>query len=324
MRTIVALTAVIAVCLTSPLVAQTQTSPVVMTVNDQPVYFWEMRLVVPQVQMELTSRGVEQTRDLVLRLAAKKVVEAKLLAQEARRRDLNPDREVVDAAIQQIEATAGGRENLDATLKQLGATRDDLRSNVWETEAVKLLVAKDIEPKVTVTPQEISAFYDENPDVFTQPDTVRARHILIRVTPNEPEAAKKTARTRIETAHRRVLDGEDFAAVATEVSDGPNAANGGDLGFFAQDSMVPVLANAAFALDVGEISDIIESQFGFHIVKVLDKKPAGKLTFAEAKGPAEQLMKEQKTAEMVTLLIRELTESATVIQTTQPAAATGE
>jgi peptidyl-prolyl cis-trans isomerase C len=295
-----------------------------MTVNDQPVYFWEMRLVLPQVQMELASRGVEQTRDLVIRLAAKKVVEAKLLAQEARRRNLNPSRESVDQAIQEIEKSAGGSDGLDKTLKELGATRDDLRSNISETEAVKLLVAKDIEPKVTVTPQEISAFYDENPDVFTQPDTVRARHILIRATPNEPDAAKKTARSRIEQAHRRVLAGEDFAAVATEVSDGPNAANGGDLGFFAQDSMVPVLANTAFALDVGEISDIIESQFGFHIVKILAKKPAGKLTFAEARGPAEQLLKEQKTADMVTLLIRELTESATVIQTTQPAATTGE
>lgn len=293
-----------------------------MTINDQPVYFWEMRLVLPQVQMELASRGVEQTRDLVLRLAAKKVVEAKLLAQEARRRNLNPSREMVDAAIQDIEQSAGGREGLNATLQELGATYDDFRANVWETEAVKLLVAKDIEPKVTVTRQEISAFYDENPNVFMQPDMVRARHILIRVTPNEPEAAKKAARSRIEKAHRRVVGGDDFAAVATEVSDGPNAANGGDLGFFAQDSMVPVLANAAFALDVGEISDIIESQFGFHIVQILDKKSAGKLTYAEARGPAEELLKENKMGEMVTLLIQELTASATIIQTTQTAGTT--
>jgi peptidyl-prolyl cis-trans isomerase C len=316
--------ALIAVCLTPSLAAQAQTSPVVMTVNDQPVYLWEMRLVLPQVQMELASRGVEQTHDLVLRLAAKKVIEAKLLAQEARRRNLNPSSEMVDAAIQDIEQSAGGREGLDATLKDLGATYDDFRANVWETEAVKLLVAKDIEPKVTVTRQEISAFYDENPDVFMQPDMVRARHILIRVTLNEPEAAKKKARSQIEKAHRRVVNGEDFAAVATEVSDGPNAANGGDLGFFAQDSMVPVLANAAFALDVGEISDIIESQFGFHIVQILDQKPAGRLTYAEARGTAEELLKENKMGEMVTLLIRELTESATIIQTTQAAGTTSD
>jgi peptidyl-prolyl cis-trans isomerase C len=324
MRKIVALMALVAICTTSLLFAQTQASPVVMTVNDQPVFFWEMRLVLPQVQMELASRGVEQTRDLMLRLAAKKVVESKLLAQEARRRNYNPSSEAVDAAIKGIEVSAGGRDRLDATLKELGATYDDLRANVEETEAVKLLVARDFEPKVTVTPQEVAAFYDDNPDVFMQPDRVRARHILTRVNPNDPEAAKKAARSRIETAHKRVLAGEDFAAVATEMSDGPNAAAGGDLGFFAQDSMVPVLANAAFALDVGEVSDIIESQFGFHIVKILAKKPAGTLPFAEAKGPAEQLLKENKMGEMVTLLIRELTESATIIQTTQPAATTGD
>jgi peptidyl-prolyl cis-trans isomerase C len=311
----------IAVCLTAPLSAQTQEDHVVMTVNDQPVYYWELRLAVPQVQADLAARGVEQTRDLVIRLAAKTVVESRLLAQEARRRNVNPSKESIDAAMKDIEMRAGGREELEATLKNLGTSRDDLRAHVWESEAVKLLIASQVESLVSVTPQEVSTFYDENPDVFMQPDLVRARHILIRVTPNEPEAAKKEARSRAKAAHRRVVGGEDFAAVATEVSDGPNAANGGDLGYFAQDSMVPVLANAAFALDVGKISDIIESQFGFHIVKIEDKKPAGKMTFAEAKGPAEQLLRENKTGEMVMLLVSELTKSANIVQTVQPTGA---
>jgi peptidyl-prolyl cis-trans isomerase C len=314
MRRIVTRAVLLAVWVAMPLAAQTKLAPVVMTVNDQPVYSWEISLLFPQVQAELASRGEQQNRDLVVRTAVNRVVEARLLAQEARRRNLKPDSGRVDVAMKQIEEQAGGREGLDTVLGGLGATYAQLRTSVAESELVKEFVLTQIEPQVTVTPLEISAYYDQNPEMFTRPDMVRARHILVRITRTATETEKDTARARASAAHRRVVAGEDFASVATEVSEGPNASNGGDLGFFARDSMVPALANPAFGLNIGEISAVIETQFGFHVLKILEKRAASKMTLAEVRSEVEQLVRENKTGGMVSKLLAELAEAATIVE----------
>jgi len=90
------------------------------------------------------------------------------------------------------------------------------------------------------------------------------------------------------------------------------------MGFFAQDSMVPALANAAFALKIGEISGVIETQFGFHIVKMLEKRPTSKMSFEEAKEPVRRLLKENRAGEKVAELLVKLKESATVVTMAPP------
>jgi parvulin-like peptidyl-prolyl isomerase len=172
-----------------------------------------------------------------------------------------------------------------------------------------------------VTAEEIVAFYNANPDTFDRPDMVRARHILFRLTPNSTTAYKKVARTRATAARQRVVAGEDFAIVAGEVSEGREASNGGDMGFFAQDAMMPELTNVAFALEIGQISDIIETRFGFHILKVEGKRAASKMPFEEAKEPVRLLLIENKNGEKLAELLVELNETATIVRITQPGAA---
>ena len=213
-----------------------------------------------------------------------------------------------------IENQAGGAEGLEAALVGLGATPEQLRANVAESELVRLFLSTQIMPQVTVTPEEVSAFYNENTEIFDRPDMIRARHILIRITQGASQEEKDSAKARATAARERVIAGEDFAAVATEVSEGPNASNGGDLGFFARDSMVPALANAAFALDIGEISYVIETQFGFHVVRVEDKRAASRISFEEAKGQAEELLRENESGRLLAELLAELAESATIVQ----------
>jgi peptidyl-prolyl cis-trans isomerase C len=294
------------------------TSPIVMTVNDQPVYSWEMALLVPEIQIEMLNRGAKPTREEIFRVATQKMVDARLLAQEARRRDLAPEKASVDEALARIEEQAGGPEGLDAALTKLGATLEQLRANAVETELVRLFVETQIEPQVTVTAAEVSAFYDENPQQFERPDMVRARHIIVRINPNMTADEKNRSRNRAKAAHRRVLAGEDFATVASEVSEGPNASKGGDLGFFAHDSMMPDLTNVAFSLEVNQVSDVIETRFGFHILKLEEKRPASKMTFSEAKAPVRRLITENKVGLMVEQLLVELRKNAAVVMAVPP------
>jgi peptidyl-prolyl cis-trans isomerase D len=146
---------------------------------------------------------------------------------------------------------------------------------------------------------EVEQFYTTHMNRYRQPKKVSARHILIKVAEGASDADKQAARERIEAARKRVVDGkEDFAAVATELSEDSSAKQGGSLGFFGPGAMVKPFEDAAFALDKGGISDIVESRFGFHVIKVDDiQEPVTReLEDAEVE-IARQLMREK--AQMV-------------------------
>ena len=319
MRKAILWAALLAVSIALPLAAQVKNNVVVVTVNDQPVYSWEAGLMIPQVQRELAGRGAPPKQEEVISMAVRRIIDSRLLGQEALRRKLKSDDARVEQAIAEIEERAGGREGLNATLGRLGATYDQLRASAAETDLVRVFVTTQIEPQVTVTVDDVAEFYDANPEMFDRPDMVRARHILVRVTPTSTTADKKDARTRAQAAHQRVVAGEDFAAVAGEVSDGREASNGGDMGFFAQDSMMPALTDVAFALEIGKISDVIETQFGFHILKIEGKRAASKIPYEEAREPVRQLLIENRTGEKLSKVLEQLNEAATIVQVVQPA-----
>jgi len=304
-----------------PLVAQPNSNTVVLTINDKPVLYWEVAVVIPQVQMEMVSRGMQPEREAVIRTAMRRVVDVRLLTQEARKLNLQPDSGRVDATMEQLVQQAGGRSEFDTELSKIGVSFDQLRSSISDSDLVQIYITTQIDPQVTVTDQEVETYYSQNPEMFARPDMIRARHIMIRITQQSDQAEKDSAKARATAAHKRVLGGEDFAAVATEVSEGPNAAKGGDLGFFARDSMVPVLTDAAFSLDIGEISGVVESQFGFHILEVDEKRAASTMTFEEAKERLEQMLRENKAGEKLSKLLAGLNEAATVVEVPPPGAA---
>ena len=318
MKKILLCSLLLALAIASPLSAQKKPGAIIMTVNDQPVYSWEVGLLIPQVQQELAGQGTQLNRNDVVNRAVQRLVDARLLGQEARKKGLKSDKTRVEAKMVQIEEQAGGREGLDSALAGMGATYQQLRASVSETDLVQTFVTTQIQPQVSVTDEEVVAFYNANPEMFARPDMVRARHILSRLMPSSTAEQKEAVRARAAAAHKRVVAGEDFAVVAREVSDGPNAADGGDMGFFAQDSMVPALANAAFSLKIGEISDVIETQFGFHILKLSEKRSASKMSLEEARVPVKQLLIEKGSGQKLSELLAKLNESASIVQSEPP------
>jgi len=138
-------------------------------------------------------------------------------------------------------------------------------------------VPKDFAALAAPSEDAIKAYYDEHrDDRFTAPEEVRARHILIKLPPGADEKARAAARTKAEDVLARVKKGEDFEKLAKQVSEDPgSAAKGGDLGLFARGHMVPAFDAAAFALEPGTVSDVVETPFGFHVIKVEEKLPGG-------------------------------------------------
>jgi len=134
-----------------------------------------------------------------------------------------------------------------------------------------------------VNDAEALAYYEENKADFNTPEQVKASHILIKVAPTASAEEKAAAKEKAEKLLKQVKEGGDFAAIAKEDSDCPSKAKGGDLGFFERGAMVKEFSDAVFAMQVGQVSDIVETQFGYHIIKATDRKPAGLTPFEKAR-----------------------------------------
>jgi peptidyl-prolyl cis-trans isomerase D len=153
--------------------------------------------------------------------------------------------------------------------------------------------------QVAITDEEAQKYYDENAAEFAEPESVRARHILFRVSSSTSEEEKAAIRARAEAALARLNGGEDFAAVAIELSeDQSNAPQGGELGFFPRGRMVPEFEEAAFSVEPGKISGIVETDFGMHILKVEEKRPAGTRPLADVRAQIVGKLAEPKANEL--------------------------
>jgi peptidyl-prolyl cis-trans isomerase C len=231
----------------------------------------------------------------------------RLLVQEVKARKIVVPEAEIDAQMAQIR----GQFQTDAQFQQalamqkmtLEIVRDDARSEI----GVEKLVTSEIADKIAVKPEAIADFYQQNQDKFQQGARVKASHILISIPQGGDAAAKLQAKTKAEAVLKELKAGKDFAAAAKENSQDPGSAvNGGDLGFFEQGQMVPPFEQAAFALKPGEMSELVESQFGYHIIKVADKQVGRVVPLEEAKPKIEQYLSGQnrqaQTAAFVTTL----------------------
>jgi peptidyl-prolyl cis-trans isomerase C len=188
----------------------------------------------------------------------------------------------------------------------------DLRDYTRRDLIISNFVEKTILPKVTVTEADSKKFYDENPDKFSRSETVKASHILLGVDPKASAEEKKTAREKAEKLRKELAAGADFAALAKGNSTCPSSQQGGDLGYFGKGQMVPAFEKVAFSLKPGEISDVVETQFGYHIIKLTDKKGAEKVEFKEASPRIEDYLKNQKIGAAVNDFLVETRKTAKI------------
>lgn len=214
--------------------------------------------------------------------------------------------EEVKAEMAKIAEQMGGEDAMKQQIEQAGETMESATAQIKESIQQQKWLEKQTGGEIKATDEEAKAFYEGNTEQFQQPETVRASHILIAVPTGADEKVLAEKKKVAEDAKARVDKGEDFAKVATELSEDPGSKEtGGDLNFFAKDRMVPEFAEAAFAMKKGDVSEPVKSQFGFHVIKVTDKKEAGKATFDESKVQIVEYLTAQKRREVVQKAVKE-------------------
>ncbi|TXD39230.1 hypothetical protein FRC98_02180 [Lujinxingia vulgaris] len=196
-------------------------------------------------------------------------------------------------------------------LQQMGIEEGELRQNMARDARLENYLAEKYDLEVPA--DEIETYYNEHTDRFTRPDEVRARHILIKVERGADDEAVATARAKAEEVLALArADGADFEALAKEHSEGPTAPRGGDLGFFAKERMVPEFSEAAFAMNAGEVSELVRTQFGFHIIQVVEKREAATAPLSEVSEAISVELRHQRRTQLFQRMLTELRESAEI------------
>ncbi len=244
--------------------------------------------------------------DEIFRSVLDQMVAVKLLAQESAARKVAVADADVDARFDQIKQQFPTEQAFTQALASQQTTVDKLRSDIRSDLAVNKLLEAVVGTKVAVTDADAKTFYDQNLDKFQEEEAVRASHILIRVAPDADEAAKTKARAEAEAVLKQIKAGGDFAALAREHSQDGSAAQGGDLNFFTRGQMVPAFETAAFALKPGQVSGIVETQFGLHIIKVTDRRPARTVPFTEVTARIKDYLTSQKREEATNTFVASL------------------
>ena len=190
-----------------------------------------------------------------------------------------------------------------------GGARELVRKNL----TVQKLIQETILGSVTVSEPDISKFYNEHQQEMSMPESVEVSHILVRFAPNDDAAIKAAARNKADAALARVRGGEDFATVAKEASeDKQSAARGGSLGQVRRGRTVPAFEDVAFKLQPGQVSDVVESPFGFHVIKVTAKIPPRTLTLEESHDRIAQVLRGRASGEAVEKAVSDLRAAAKV------------
>lgn len=236
-----------------------------------------------------------------------------LILEEGRSTKIPDLDEKVKTQVGTVKKQAGGDEAFASALKDGGLTEQDYIARVRDSIIVRETIQKAVDSKVHITPEQVKSFYDQNRDKFLQPEQAKASHILIRVPADATDKIKAEKKAQIELARARLKQGEKFAEVAKAVSEDPGSAqNGGDLGYFGRGAMVPEFDIAAFSLKTNELSDIITTPFGYHILIVTDRKPKHEVPFDEVKAEIEPYLKNQKGGEVAQQHVKDLRKLAQV------------
>ena len=244
------------------------------------------------------------------------LISIQLLMAKANDEDKSKGSEISAKRFQEIRTRAGSEANLNRQLKSVGMDQETLKGKMNEEATARVVVEREL--AIKVSDDEVKKFYEENPAEFEEAERVRASHILIStrdpVTNAELSKEKKDAKHKLaEDLLKRARAGEDFAKLAKDYSEDQGSKdNGGEYPPFPRGKMVAEFDTAAFALKTNQISEIVVTQFGYHIIKLSEKMPAGKVPFDKSEAKIKEYLTQQKLSKEIPAYMAKLRKEANV------------
>jgi peptidyl-prolyl cis-trans isomerase C len=281
-------------------------------VNNENVTRTDFERLVRNIELNNKGPVPAERRNEIYRGVLDQLVTYTVLKQEAKARNFTVTDAEVDQQIKALQQQAGGDEAFKKALAERKMTLERLKADAQAQIAIEKMMSAQAATATEATDAEARDFYNKNPEQFKRPETVRASHILLLIDPKADDTTKKQATAKIAAVLKRAKSGEDFAALAQQNSQDGSAQQGGDLGFFPKEKMVPEFTNVAFALKPGEISDVVTTPFGVHIIKVTDRKPAGTVPLDEVTAELKTFLTQQKKREQAQAFVEQVKQKAKI------------
>ena len=297
-----------------PEVSLEQLNRAVAQVNGTPIRARKLNEVTEVNKAEIVARGIPLSEALereVRRKALDVIIDAELMYQAALSNGLTVDPRQIEQRVQEARAKFASEKEYQDYLAAAQTNEDDFREEA-ERQLLVQRYMQSIAGDVTVDDETLRNIYEQNQDRFVEDEQVRAAYILVRTDPKDPEQMREDARSRIEEAERRLQRGDDFAQIAREYSQAPNAGKGGDVGFFPRGVMAPQFEEAAFNTDVGEVTTVFQTPFGLNILKVLDRREPRPIPFEEVKPTLTLVVIRQQEVQVVEERLAGLREAAKI------------
>ena len=305
----------------APALSAEEAAVVVAKVNGTDITAGEIQKVIGMFRKQMGPRVPPEQFEAALPRLRERIVEELVMRQIMLGEVAKQGISLSDSEFAEIKAELAAElppgTSLETYMAESGTTEAEMR----EQMAVRKMVMAKAEAVAKPTDEEIQKFYDENKEGFSQGETVAASHILIKVDPADDEAAKAAKRTRLEDLRKQALEGADFAELAKANSDCPSASAGGDLGAFGRGQMVPEFEDAAFAQPVGSVGEVVETQFGYHIIKVTEHTEGKAQELSEVKSRISDILYSQKQQDAVREYVDGLRSGADIQRFDEPPAA---
>jgi len=284
-----------------------------ISINGNTVSHFDFINAIQSYAMELFRKTADQLTDeeteQVQEIATERIIARELIYQQALAEGIVADEEEVTKEISKVMSNFPSPEEFFATLEKAGIDRDGYYRMIRQDLSVNKMSEKKSSAALPPDEEEMRAFYAANTDKMRKPAQVRASHILVKATDDNREEAQ----AKISDIQQQVKDGAlSFGALAKEHSVCPSKAKGGDLGFFGPGSMVKEFENVAFSLEPGEVSDVVETPFGYHLINVTDRQEEVSLSYEEVKPQILSFLQEQKGAKLLHEWVEELKQQAEI------------
>ena len=238
--------------------------------------------------------------------ALEQAIGAKLLLDQAQRLDLPVTAKDVDAEVARVVQQVGGEENYKKALAAQGISEADFRKELEKGARVNMLVNQACAHVADPTEDEVTAFYEAHKAEYVEPHQVLCQHILVK-------GSNDAALDKIKEIRERIVnDKADFAEEAKKHSDCPSGAQGGSLGWFGRGMMVPEFDKAAFEMKKGEVSGVVTTEFGYHIIYKADEKGGGQQTIVDVHDQIKDLLRHEARGKAMDAYVAELREKATI------------
>ena len=284
-----------------------QLPDVLARINGETVTKAEFEQAVAQLEQRAGRSVPAEQRNQVYRDVLDQLIGFKLLSQEAKARKIEVPAAELEERMNAVKGHFGTPAEFEKALAAQNVTPDKFKEQTLGEIRMGKMMEAEVETKVSVGPADLDDFYKKNPDQFKQPERVRASHILLQVAADADAKKKADVKAKAEGILKKIKAGGDFAELAKKNSEDPgNAPAGGDLGYFTKGQMVGAFERVAFELKPGAVSELVETPFGFHIIKVVDKQDGKTLTLDEVRPQLEQFLKQRQREEKTLAFVKSL------------------